>query len=130
MDESTLPCELTKGVTATREGLVIERDHPLYPWVKLQGSVKRQWSVTGVPSYRVWKWPEVAKHLRYREGEPWCYTFSNNVMCGIPTFCELETVHIAHGLRRLAAILCNGAEELRILHWAVHNLGEEQVNDT
>lgn len=129
MSEPTLPCELTKGVTATREGLVIEKDHPLYPWTKLNGSVKRQQSTSGLP-YRVWKWPQAAKHLRYREGERWCHaeTGSDVIICVSPEYADVAPI-MRKKLHRLAALLCDGAEELRTLHWCIHNLGEDQNDD-
>jgi len=127
MDEPTLPYELTKGVTATREGLIVDKQHALYPWVKLHGSVK-VWPLDyNAQPYRVWKWPQAAKHLRYREGEPWCH------VDGIAQTIECHTgraLYLHAALHRLAALLCDDAEAFRTLRWAIHNLGEEQVNDT
>jgi len=114
-----LPLKLTEGVTATLEGLVFD------------GSVG--WLVESVSPNRytlgerlgeiVIPWPEVAKRLRYREGEPWCSLlwtgFYRVIYCGTGE----EMVENRIRLNRLATILCNGAYAFRVLHWCVINLG-------
>lgn len=69
-----LPYELTKGVTATREGLEINADCPMLLFVMLNeiGFKKRSGSFAShlVP------WLDAARLLRYREGEPWCAPYT------------------------------------------------------
>ena len=123
MDEPTLPCELTKGITATRGGLLFDA----YVWDAFHTAGYFGQHGVEVPSARILiPWSEVAKRLRYHEGHPWCCAWRNNaIRCAMsPAPPPPDTLH------RLAALLCDDAEAFRTLHWAVHNLGEEQVNDT
>ena len=69
-------------------------------------------------------WPDAAKLLQYREGEPWCvakgeWNKSKELVCGSDYWPEIHEVEPLH---RLAAILCDDAEAFRVLHWCVTNL--------
>ena len=117
-----LPLKLTEGVTATLEGLVFD------------GSVG--WLVECVSPNRftlgerlgeiVIPWPEVAKRLRYREGEP--ITWTTDTMELTVNYSSWSPSH-AHGiaLDRISAILTKDAEAFRILHWCVINLGDSDA---
>ena len=117
-----LPYQLTEGVTATREGIVFQMEHVLYPWCKVFGRS------TGMRGKSLLPWPDAAKRLRYREGEPWClpcYDDPRDIQCVSAKVSARETAQLTF-LHRLAAILCDDAEALLVLHWAVHNLGGKQ----
>ena len=112
-----LPYKLTKGVTATREGIVFPMEHILYPWCKVFGRS------TGMRGESLLPWPDAARRLRYREGEPWCRNARDGfVNCG---WWDLLPFASEDCLHRLAAILCDDAETFCVLHWCVINLGGE-----
>ena len=124
MEIDKLPYTLTKGVTATREGLWIRDGLPV---------ATPDWFA----DYRWWPndatsriaWPDAAERLQYREGEPWCQLseFEHldignthvNIVCFPGNFYTDKP-----SLHRLAAILCEDADAFRVLLWCVHNLGE------
>jgi len=114
---SDLPYKLSEGVIATKNGLFIDN--------------QREWLIDALgcaptgfhrDGYTI-IWPEIAPYLRYREGEPWCYSFYGNVICGKPGV--PEATHILYRLHRLAAILCDSAEAFRILYEAIKEFGDE-----
>ena len=116
-----LPYQLTEGVTATREGIVFQMEHVLYPWCKVFGRS------TGMRGKSLLPWPDAAKRLRYRDGQPWCMVLEWETSDGglVPMIvCGTETAD-GYALQRLAAILCDDAEAFRMLHWCVNNLGGE-----
>ena len=108
---SKLSYELTRGVTATREGLEFETG--------------RGWSNLFTGRLRgdvyIVCWSKAAERLRYREGEPWCVDdeWDNGLICDTTTLSYHGTPSYLH---RLAAILCDGADEFRVLHWCIHNM--------
>ena len=114
-----LPYQLTAGVTATREGLVVDRG------VEIPYNATMTWYATWIDNVVIIEWPDAAERLRYREGGPWSHThpWDDDIMCGNthgdygP---DLEDGGIA--LHRLAAILCDDAEAFRVLWWCLHNL--------
>ena len=115
--DAKLPYTLTKGVTATREGLVIEWGNPIVTFFNdaRKDLGMSQWTVA---------WPDAAERVRYREGEPWCcYDERNNGL-----LCD-KSILAYHGapsyLHRIAAILCDDAEAFRVLHWCVTIFGQE-----
>lgn len=123
-----LPYTLTKGVTAAREGLVVRTgwiQNAIDPLHKHGGAAYPRVDTSGW----LYSWPDAAERLRYREGDPWCgLTESDDYEWTM--WCEIGLPN-AHGreyaLHRLAAILCDDAEALQVLHWCVKNLGGEEV---
>jgi hypothetical protein len=110
-----LPYELTEGVIATEEGLLISNVKRFYLAQLLQ--------VTSEPGEICIPWPDAADRLHYRDGKPWCYEFHGSIICGksgVP-----KTVHILHQLHRIAAILCEDAEAFRVLHACIEEFGYE-----
>ena len=122
-----LPVQLTEGVTATREGLWITDTEPvrfMFPsWDDFYDG-------------RLISWDDAAERLRYQEGEPWCTSsdgaFTRDIVChsgkrkpsGLSGYIFGEPIK-DNPLHRLAAILCDGAEEFRVLHWCVHHLATD-----
>jgi len=113
-DGPQLPYTLTKGVTATQEGLVFDRT----PLVQLFGDP--EWLPFGADGYIV-SWPDAAERLKYRDGEPWCYGGKDHIVCGNETEIGILDGWVI-SLHRLAAVLCDDAEGFRVLHWCVHSL--------
>ena len=116
-----LPYELTTGVTATREGLVF--DEPAM-WIREAFEHHGSMWIRDAFEHHGWRlveWPDAAEQLRYRKGEPWCH---DSITC---IFCVRadDTRDTWIGLHRLAAILCDTAEQFRVLHWCVMNLSGE-----
>ena len=116
--DSKLPYTLTKGVTATREVLVIEWGNPIATFFdnarKELG--KSEWLVP---------WPDAAARLRYQESEPWCWAdhkISNAITCSNELLLIRDNEYPV-SLHRLAAILCDDAEAFRVLHWCVTEMG-------
>lgn len=118
-----LPYTLIKGVTATREGLVIEWGHPVVTFFNdaRKDLGMSQWTVS---------WPDAAKRLRYRESE---VSVMYDAMYNEIVLRESEWEFIAIPerlvLARLAAILCDDAEGFRVLHWCISNLGGENTDE-
>jgi hypothetical protein len=113
-----LPCTLSAGVVATREGLAINLDYAYRLLVVLGVDAITAPYDSGLDA-RVLSWPDAAERLRYREGEPWCIAFGNDLRCGIlaeSNFLLLNPLH------RRAAILCDTAEGFRVLYWCVNSL--------
>jgi len=106
-----LPRQLSTGVTATREGLVIEREGLL----TVIGA--RSAELRGIPAIC---WQAAHELLSYRDGEPWCRAEWPGIYGGTEPLVEALHDEVLH---RLAAILCDGAEEFRTLHWCIINLG-------
>ncbi len=103
-----LPYTLTTGVTATREGLVIEREGLLTVigarGVELSGRTAINWK-------------GAHELLSYRDGEPWCREQHGIIECWDTTFVIEEDIK----LHRLAAILCDDAACFRVLHYCIMN---------
>lgn len=120
-----LPYELTKGVTATREGLIVDPVEGASDWLTDAIGYDGAWEYYGVTAMRI-AWRYVAESLRYREGEPWCIVIGDKTH-GIDCFADGFTIpnqnRVQMVLHRLAAILCDDAEAFRVLHWYIHNLG-------
>ncbi len=121
---SKLPYQLTAGVTATREGLVVGRYEEIPYNATSTWPASQDWKTDTV----IISWPDAAERLRYQESEPWCgLTESDDYEWTM--WCETGLPN-AHGreyaLHRLAAILCDDADAFRVLHWCVKNLGGEE----
>ena len=116
-----LPYTLTKGVTATQEGLLVTSYHGQI----VTQLTTEEWEdeYEGNTGWGLIPWRDAAERLRYREGEPWSHAAADNT--GIIVGCY-KPLYSGDGylLHRLAAILCDGSEEFRVLHWCVHNLGQ------
>lgn len=122
---SKLPYTLTKGVTATWDGLVFNSI--------LQVSAE-YFDYRGNPTLDgpiVIKWPDVAERLRYREGEPWATVSDRDddmpVACGYGDPKEWGGTDAAYTLHRITAILCDDAEAFRVLHWCIYNITRQQA---
>lgn len=70
-DRPLLPYTLTKGVTATRDGLVF-RDEGLFSFIAEIGSEEELFQAetvyAGMFDDPIMQWPDAAERLRYREG--------------------------------------------------------------
>ena len=118
-----LPCQLTKGVTATREGLVAHDDYgTLFCDDGEEEWYEKYEEYNGATVRRLIPWPDAAERLRYRDGEPWCVDSErdNGLICDTTTPAYHGTPSYLH---RLAAILCDDAQAFLVLHWCVTNLG-------
>jgi hypothetical protein len=116
---SRLPHTITKGVTATREGLVFDRQNVSQPLGDADLRIFSAWEVnTEQGLYRV-RWPDAAERLRYREGEPWCQVVYKNLYFGGCDDGPCSDIPVLH---RVASLLCDDAESFTILHWCVRNL--------
>ncbi len=119
-----LPYTLTKGVTATRDGLVFDVTAPV--------AMATCIAAEGHQSIRVgmrttWTWPDAAERLRYREGEAFCWaheTWPTSFVMQDKTGADVKDF-VGPALSRLAAMLCDDVESFRVLHWCVGNLGGE-----
>lgn len=118
-----LPYTLTECATATREGLIgdVERIGRL-----LDITPERESDPPVIP------WNDAAERLLYREGQPWCHTetWDDDILCGNTSGeygPDLSEGGVA--LHRLAAILCDDGESLRVLHWCVNNLSKEGLTN-
>jgi len=112
-----LPYTLTNGVTATRDGLKIDASvNPIAYYIMGGPGLYR------IPDFTI-SWSDVAECLRYREGGPWCACNGRNGLfhCGTAALSD-EDGDKQGALHRFAAILCDGAEAFRVLHWCLHNL--------
>ncbi len=121
--DSKLPYTLTKGVTATREGLVTNG----YYGQIITEMTTEEWEDTyeGEGGWGLIPWPDAAEQLRYREGEPWCWAdhkISNAISCSNELLLIRDNEYPV-SLHRLAAILCDDAEAFRVLHWCVTEMG-------
>ena len=127
-----LPVQLSEGVTAILDGLEMHASVYFAVCQFLNDMDTDAERVVGT-EYFVWSWPAAAERLWYREGEPWCTSsdgaFTLDIVCrsGKDTPSGLSGYIFGvpikdNPLHRLAAILCDGAEEFRVLHWCVHNL--------
>lgn len=131
-----LPFTLTAGVTATREGLLIDASETGSGLVRFFGSARRvvKSTIRQLTPYDYYTetaylvlWRDAAKHLRYQEGQPWITLNSagseGEFYC-VPANAEIEDKDIESGmLHRLAAIICDDAAAFRVLHWCATNLG-------
>ena len=116
--EDRLPYQLTAGVVATKDGLRVLDAIQLNAIADLAGfAVWKQHS--RLPTTPIISWPIIAERLRYRKGKPWCAPEENDIYCGSGRVDERE---LQNALHRLAAILCDGAEEFRMLYWCLGNL--------
>lgn len=119
-----LPYTLTKGVTATREGLAF-RDEGLFSFIAEIGSEEEFFQAekvyAGMFDDPIMRWPDAAERLRYREGEPWSSIYHGRIVCysAADNWGENSSMWNLH---RLAAILCDDAEAFRMLHWCVTEL--------
>ena len=114
-----LPVQLSEGVTATRGGLWIRDGLP----VATPDLFADYWWWPNDATSCI-SWADAAEHLQYQEGEPWCVDSErdNGLICDATTPAYHGTPSYLH---RLAAILCDGADEFRVLHWCVHNFGSK-----
>jgi len=114
-----LPYTLTDGVTATRDGLVVDAAVNQIAYHVLDGP-----ELFDSPECLI-TWPDAAERLRYREGEPYVSVTETDDFEWV-MWCETHIPN-AHGrqyaLHRLAAIICDDAEAFRVLHWCAKNLG-------
>lgn len=118
-----LPYELTKDVTATREGLRIGiRNQPAM--ASLLSAIGRSRIYTGMQT--VFPWEYLKPVLRYRKGEPWCAPVGGGIVCGMTNLIDQDRDGV---LLRLAAILCDDAEAFRVFHWCIHNLPERKESN-
>jgi hypothetical protein len=129
-----LPTQLTKGVSATREGLVTNG----YYGQIITEMTTEEWEDTyeGEGGWGLIPWPDAAERLRYREGEPWCTSsdgaFTRDIVCregritpsGLTGFIFGEPIK-DNPLHRFAAILCEDAEGFRVLHACIKEFGDE-----
>ena len=122
-----LPYELTKGVTATREGLYLAPSWSGIIEMYCATDEDESWvipdeAIVTAEGNALWPWTDAAERLRYREGEPWCVDSErdNGLICDTTTPAYHGTPSYLH---RLAAILCDDAEAFRVLWWCVTNLG-------
>ena len=121
-----LPCELTQGVTATREGLVFNSVLQIAAeYFHYRGSPTLDGPI-------VIEWADAAERLKYKPAEPWCDVppadmtdVDDVIQCDSPWNLPSD-----HGitLHRLAAILCDDADRFRVLHWCVHNLDTRRLD--
>ena len=110
-----IPCELTKGVTATREGLQFAS--PLMVTVEYF-----PYDISDLDEPLTIPWKDASERLRYRDGEPYCDVLDDGV--GVHCYAADEPQpHDYPRLHRLAAILCDDAEAFLVLHWCVTELG-------
>jgi len=114
-----LPYQLTKGVTATQEGLVFTAEHLVESLFVGEWLSHNDWGVS---------WPDAAERLRYREGMGWCQLSDfEHIYTGdthVNIVCFPGNYHTGKpALHRLAAILCDDAEAFGILHECVTELG-------
>lgn len=118
------------GVTATREGLVIENNAP----PELHGMIV-DWPVimrlSGYAGVLV-PWPDAAERLRYPGHGPWALVPNKNrgdgtkagpIICGNKPKSPQEYRLI---LRRVAAQLADDGVAFHIIYWCVTELGGEQ----
>lgn len=114
---------LSKGVTATREGLVVTDLH-LVHWIAFDVG-----AITGDMDGWTIPWPDAAERLRYREGEPWCF-WHNETDTGeavVELASHPNCRELFPTLHRLAAIMCDDAEAFRVLHFCITQFGERSV---
>ena len=120
-----LPYTLTKGVTATREGLEIEDMKLTMFIVDEHDDNDLEYAIpggeVGVRLYRI-PWPDAAERLRYREGENWAQLMNNHIVIEPGKYNPFSDLPVLH---RLAAILCDDAEAFRVLHWCVTSMLQE-----
>ena len=120
-----LPYQLTTGVTATREGLYLAPSWSGIIEMYCATDDDESWvipddAIVTAEGNALWAWPDAAARLRYRDGEPWCTdTLAGSIIC--PR--RRSDTDVEHALHRLAAILCDTADDFRVLHWCVKNLG-------
>ena len=127
---SKLPYRLTEGVTATDDGIIFYTSAAIAMAVC---SASEGNNLLNVAMPTVWRWPSAAERLRYREGQPWCTSsdgaFTRDIVChsgkrkpsGLSGYIFGEPIK-DNPLHRLSSILCDGADEFRVLHWCIHNL--------
>lgn len=119
-----LPYELSRGVTAIREGLCIDCLHrPWLSWI-LNHEYIRVPKEELCKDALLWPWPHAAESLRYRDGEPIVWT-ANDMLVTI-NYSEWSINH-AHGiaLDRVSAMLHKDADGFRILYACIEELGDE-----
>jgi hypothetical protein len=119
-----LPYTLTKGVVATREGLVWDVNTTDSA---VEGALLTMAAQSRKDGRFILRWTEAAERLRYQEGKPWCFPYLDDIMC-VDSSQKPDPVD-AHTLplHRLAAILCDDAEGFRVLYWCVENLGQSHT---
>jgi len=118
-----LPYQLSQDVWATEYG--IESTPEMNEVFMVYGGAtltngRKTFSHSDPVSWMTYlSWHEAKQLLEYRDGEPWCHDTARGILC-VPGD---ETNDTWIGLHRLAAILCDTAEQFRVLHWCVQNLG-------
>jgi hypothetical protein len=117
-----LPYQLTKGVTATREGLYFKgrtaARHAMKPHQLLQDPHDGKYGQLYLP------WGETAERLRYREGELWCSIYHGRIAC-YSAADDWQNNSSMWNLHRHAAILCDDAEAFRVLYQCIEEYGDE-----
>lgn len=119
-----LPYNLTKGVTAMREGLQIEPQWLVAAFsMNLTDDVKTiRPIVEGGLMITTWPWKDAAERLLYPGFGPGVYC---NPMLNVTiNFDETECDENCMMLARISALLHDDAEGFRVLHECVTNLGE------
>lgn len=108
---------LSEGVYATREGLRIVSDC-VADFVFGPG-----WNVKDDGIAYGYLWSDVAKPLRYREGQPcaWIAQDRDPIYCGMKVNEEWRI----SCLHRFAALICDNANAFRVLYWCITELGGE-----
>ena len=120
-----LPYKLTEGVTATREGLVMNPALGLHWVIGFEVTCITR-AIENESADVIIYWPDAAKRILYHKGEPGVFTlptYTEAIVCFTRTKVIEGTITGAITLHRLAAILCDDAEAFRMLHWCVNNLG-------
>ena len=122
-----LPYPLSEGVTATREGLRLDDrlTEVIGAWIQDDPFVTLGWEHKehGRLICDYWLWPDAAKVLCYRAGEPWI-DWDNNAAYMMPSHTRPFAGAIARGvLYRVAALLCDEEEAFRVLNWCITELG-------
>lgn len=123
-----LPYQLSQDVWATEYGIESTPDmnavFMFYGGAILTNGRKTFSQAAPVSWITYLSWREAKHLLAYRDGEPWSIDDVRGIYCGVvgdEPLDENETY-----LHRLAAILCDTAEQFRVLHWCVHNLGGQR----
>lgn len=120
-----LPCNLSRGVTATREG--IDFSNGLSITAEYFGYDHDNMKLL---EPLVIPWHVAAERLRYRSGEPWCFDFDDDIMCVNPEKRPDPVDKDTRALGRLASIIADNGAAFRVLHWCLNNLSGINTTDT
>lgn len=119
---SRLPYELSTGVTATQEGMILANDAPDHI-VSIAVGWPGYARASGLLGW-IYSWPDVAKQVRFQKGEPWCVA----AIIGLGIMCfpgEMQNIRCDEALHRVASMLADDAEAFTVLYWCIYNLGGE-----